>query len=361
MSRPILSGASPRRAAVLALVLAASLAPAVAHAHFVLKSPENWKTQDSNGLPEKTGQCGNENDMSTGKPYPDSGKVTAFTAGDKIMITINEAIAHPGHYYVALGLNGETDLPALPATTNKCGTVTVQSPPVFPVLGDNILPHTMQTPLNGDQTFEITLPADKTCTKCRLQVIEYMQSTTDSNCFYRHCADISISAASGGAGGMGSGGMPSGGASGASAGMGQGGSGVAAGMGGVMGQAGMISAGGMVGASGSAAGGRPGTAGAVGMSGAPGTAGMASSAAGRAASSGGAVGAGGSGGATGTGGAGGTGTSSAGGPTGMPVTTQPPDDAGGCGLARRGSRGPLPYGAAGALALGVWLVRRRRS
>ena len=69
-----------------ALVVGSALvfAPVRAHAHFILVTPDAWMSQDSLGLPEKLGPCGNEGG---GTP---TGKVTVFQAGQTIAVTINE-------------------------------------------------------------------------------------------------------------------------------------------------------------------------------------------------------------------------------------------------------------------------------
>src|SRR5215467_10600688 len=72
---------------------------AVAHAHFILVSPDSWMSQDSYGLPEKLGPCGDEGG---GTP---TGAVTPFLPGQTIAVTIDEVIFHPGHYRVALAVN----------------------------------------------------------------------------------------------------------------------------------------------------------------------------------------------------------------------------------------------------------------
>jgi uncharacterized protein (TIGR03382 family) len=71
----------------------------------------------------------------------------------------------------------------------------VQDPPVFPVLADGVLPHT--DPFTGPQSFQVTLPSDVTCASCTLQVLEFMQADVggSNNCFYHHCANVSIAAA----------------------------------------------------------------------------------------------------------------------------------------------------------------------
>lgn len=172
------------RRALLALVLAVTSA----HAHFILRAPDSWMSQGGLGGPQKVGPCGEEGGGTA------TGKVTAFRPGETISITIDEVIMHPGHYRVALAVNDRSELPPPPEVTasndDPCATAEIQDPPVFPVLADYLLPHTQA--FSGPQTFTVTLPSDVTCTKCTLQVVEYMSSHPQP-CFYYHCADISIS------------------------------------------------------------------------------------------------------------------------------------------------------------------------
>jgi len=176
------------------------IAPEVAHAHFVLSEPPAWMSQDSLGLPEKTGPCGDEYDDS-GIATP-TNIVTAYQQGQTITVTINETIFHPGHYRIALATN-RGELPADPAVTvgvtvgteasSPCGNAAIQSPPVFPVLADGVFVHT--TPFTSPQSIQITLPSDVTCSKCTLQVIEFMGNHVlehPNGCFYHHCADLSL-------------------------------------------------------------------------------------------------------------------------------------------------------------------------
>jgi hypothetical protein len=160
-----------------------------ASAHFILEAPPSWMSQDSVGLPEKQGPCGDEGG---GTP---TGIVTAFQSGQTITVTVSEAIFHPGHYRIALATD-RSQLPAEPAVTAgtlACGTASIESPAVFPVLADDVFDHTAA--FTGAQTVQITLPADITCAKCTLQVIEFMSDhglNVPGGCFYHHCADISI-------------------------------------------------------------------------------------------------------------------------------------------------------------------------
>lgn len=174
------------RAAVVAVTIAAS-ASTVAHAHFILMKPDAWMSQNFLGDPQKIGPCGNNGGGTI------TGKITHFRPGETIEITVDETIYHPGHYRVALAVNSQDELPPAPPVTqvddDPCGMTVIQDPPVFPILADNVLPHA--APFDGPQTFTVTLPSDVTCSKCTLQVIEYM-SSHGQPCFYYHCAEIAI-------------------------------------------------------------------------------------------------------------------------------------------------------------------------
>src|SRR4029079_14767179 len=126
--------------------------------------------------------------------------------------------------------------------STPCGSTTIMSSPVFPVIADGMLVHTAA--FSGPQSFTVTLPAGMTCTSnCVLQVVEFMSNHILNNpggCFYHHCANITIGAGTGGTGGGGAGGR--GGAGGAG---GRGGTTAAAGRGGTTGAAGRGGAGGV--------------------------------------------------------------------------------------------------------------------
>lgn len=174
----------------LALGALLLLAPDSADAHFILREPASWMSQNLIGDPQKQGPCG------TGAGGTPTGAITAFQSGQTITITINETIYHPGHYRIALAVNDRSELPAEPIVTpgaSPCGSVPIQDPPVFPVLADGVLRHTRA--FSGAQRVQVTLPADVTCDHCTLQVIEFMSDHELNNpggCFYHHCADISI-------------------------------------------------------------------------------------------------------------------------------------------------------------------------
>ena len=177
------------RLALVAL-LAGSVLPRVATAHFVLQSPASWREQGQFGDPQKVGPCGDDED-----PAAPTGIVTTYAPGETITITFDERIYHPGHYRVALAVTDRSELPPPPAVLedqdSDCGSTEIQNPPVFPVLADGMLVHAAE--FSGPMSFQVTLPSDVTCTKCTLQVIEFM-SSHGAPCFYHHCADIAIQA-----------------------------------------------------------------------------------------------------------------------------------------------------------------------
>jgi len=182
------------------------LTSSVASAHFILQAPASWMSQDASGSPQKLGPCGDEGG---GTP---TGTITTFAPGETVTVTIKEVVFHPGHYRIALGVDSRDALPAEPVVTagsTPCGSVPVESPATFPVLADGVLDHTAA--FSGPQTVQVTLPANVTCTKCTLQVIEFMSDHPLNNpggCFYHHCADIAIQT-TGMGGTAGTGGAPS--------------------------------------------------------------------------------------------------------------------------------------------------------
>jgi MYXO-CTERM domain-containing protein len=201
VSRSNRSRFSPLFAGGLLAAAAVVGAPAPASAHFVLSKPAAALTQDALGSPQKAPPCGDEGGS------PTTGMVTAYQAGQTITVTIDEKIFHPGHYRISLGVNGPGDIPVEPVVTaganTPCGTAPIQATPVFPVLADGVFEH--KAPFSGPQSITITLPADVTCDHCTLQVLEFMSEhplNVPGGCYYHHCADISIQAATGVDGGL---------------------------------------------------------------------------------------------------------------------------------------------------------------
>jgi len=172
------------------VALGLSLGPATAQAHFVLQSPAAVSEQNFLGDPQKAPPCGDDGSAVA------TDLVTSYQAGDIVTITIDETIFHPGHYRVALAMNDISELPEPPPVTpndTDCGTAPIQNPPVFPVLADGIFLHT--DPFPGPQSFDITIPANVSCTNCTLQVIQFMSNHGLNNpggCYYHHCANIAV-------------------------------------------------------------------------------------------------------------------------------------------------------------------------
>jgi hypothetical protein len=307
------------------LVVTTLSAAGTASAHFALEAPTSNNSSGNGG--KGAPPCG---------PDVTPGVITPVMGGSMIMLSIDETTPHPGHYRVALALKSRDELdPSKPGglkepevkdsqgnviTSGTSASAAIQDPPVFPVIADGVFPHTSG---GGEMMTMIQLP-NVNCDKCTLQVIEFM-AQHGPDYFYRHCADLKITAdpakpifdpngmGGGGAGGTGGGGT--GGAGGASGGAG-GASGGAAGSA----------------TGGSSSGGAPATGGVAGSNS---TAGSAPTTAG-----------------TSTGAAGtGTGTGS------TPAATE---DDGSCTIARAGGARTSFTLLAGALLLGLgWFARRR--
>jgi MYXO-CTERM domain-containing protein len=193
------------RLAVAFSLSVALLVSSPARAHFILQEPASWAEQGSLGDPQKSAPCGAAD---PGVTAVATGTVTAFGQGQLVRVTINETVAHPGHYRVALSVGGQSGLPAdppvTPVGTDECGSKEIQNPPVYPVIADGMLPHT--TAFSGPQSFTVQLPASVTCNaNCVLQVTEFMQNH-GAPCFYHHCANIAILPPDGTGGSVGTGG-----------------------------------------------------------------------------------------------------------------------------------------------------------
>jgi hypothetical protein len=181
-------------AGALAVGAIGVFATKLADAHFRLDAPKSWVVLDQGGDPQKMPPCGNE------PPQTMSNVVTPFRPGEKITIQLVETVPHPGFYRVALAVNDQSELPkdpkVTPAAGDPCSTAEYSDNPAFPVLVDHALVHT--TAFSGPQTISVTLPTNVTCTKCFLQVIEFMSKHPNNppgGCFYHHCANISIQGA----------------------------------------------------------------------------------------------------------------------------------------------------------------------
>jgi MYXO-CTERM domain-containing protein len=154
-----------------------------AQAHFRLQDPPADNAQNAQGDPQKDAPCG-------GGTTP-TGAVSVFQQGSMISITIDETIFHPGHYRVAIAQTPD-ELPPEPPVTpgdSECGSAPIDPAPELPVLADGVLVH--DAPFNGEQTFQVQLPAGFTCDSCTLQILEFM-SSHGAPCYYHHCATVTI-------------------------------------------------------------------------------------------------------------------------------------------------------------------------
>lgn len=165
--------------------------PATASAHFTLVSPPAATEQNALGDPQKAPPCGDDGTAVA------TGVVSSYQGGETITVTIQETIFHPGHYRIALATDDGVfpEEPPVTAGATACGSAPIDPAPVFPVLADGVFEHTM--PFAGEQSIEITLPDDVSCTNCTLQVIQFMSNHGLNNpggCYYHHCAAIALEA-----------------------------------------------------------------------------------------------------------------------------------------------------------------------
>lgn len=161
--------------------------PSVASAHFRLEEPvANLSQTAVNGDPQKDAPCGQDGTASV------VDTVTNYSPGGMLTLRLKETINHPGHYRVAIAQDAAS-LPPPPAITGPgCMSAAVVGMPAPPILADNLFVNL--TPANGIQTAQIQIPADYTCTNCVIQVIEFMQNPQSNQCFYYHCANVTIAA-----------------------------------------------------------------------------------------------------------------------------------------------------------------------
>ncbi len=175
------------RPTLLAAVIVGAAFSRTAHAHFnlVMPPPADNATDGGKGAPP----CG---------PTTPSNVVTPAQGGHALMVSLSETVLHPGHYRIALSINSRNELPADPVAVVANGasvSAPFEDPPVFPVLADDVFDHTSgTTPISFQTT--VMLP-NVTCTKCTLQVIEFMAQhgpNPGGGYYYHHCADLAITA-----------------------------------------------------------------------------------------------------------------------------------------------------------------------
>jgi len=181
---------------MIGLTTVAILAPQ-GLAHFRLIEPASWLQETERGDPQKMARCGGTSD-DPGKP---SGKVTNIQGGDKLHLKIAETIYHPGFYRVALAVNSRDELPKDPVALTEASpngpraiAGAIQYPPMPPVIADGLLQHISK--FDREQETDVEIP-NITCSKCILQVIEFMAAhglNKDGDYTYHHCAILQIRA-----------------------------------------------------------------------------------------------------------------------------------------------------------------------
>jgi MYXO-CTERM domain-containing protein len=208
-----------RRIVAAGWVTALLLAPATASAHFYIDypdaslypgpSPTPWWYQDSLGLPQKVGPCGNE-DVATDSGGGPTYAVTDFAAGQTVTLQWTEVISHAGWFRIALAANRSdfVDPPILVNSSGNSADAGIEDPPVLPVLADGIYKHAIGSAKTWPP-YTITLP-NMECTKCTIQIIQIMLdhpsnlgnlpdgAPNPDGFLYHHCIDISIHAPEGG-------------------------------------------------------------------------------------------------------------------------------------------------------------------
>jgi hypothetical protein len=160
-----------------------------AHAHITLLEPASWLEEDRTGNPQKGSPCGPQ----PGQAFTPTDAITTYRAGDTITVKWIETIPHPGHFRIALAeARDELTDPTFEYDQNTCYPIgEIEFANEYPVLADNVHPRTSVSAAGTMFTQEVTIPADMTCEKCTLQLIQYMTAHAAS-CFYYHCADIRI-------------------------------------------------------------------------------------------------------------------------------------------------------------------------
>ncbi len=183
-----------------AIAVAVVASPAIGFGHFRLVTPASWLIENERGDPQKAGPCGGSN-TDWGKP---SFIVSKAVGGQKLHLTVQETIYHPGHYRVALAVNSPNELPLDPETTTRPSergpwsvSAVIQNPPQIPVLADGLFVHDTR-PTGPVPAFEadVQLP-NINCKKCTLQVVQFMAEHAFNNpggYSYHHCADLQITA-----------------------------------------------------------------------------------------------------------------------------------------------------------------------
>ncbi|MFK7998178.1 MAG: SCE4755 family polysaccharide monooxygenase-like protein [Polyangiales bacterium] len=171
------------RIALLATILSV---PVVASAHVdMLDPPRRYGLRDL-----KDGPCG--------IPFGAAGDVVAtYEGGSTIDIEITEYVEHPGHYRVALDVDGGDDNLGDPICLTNCDDRR-SADPTFEEPADVLVLGNFEDDPAEAQTLTVTLP-DIACERCTLQVIQVMYDkrpyTIGGDDNYYRCADIAITSA----------------------------------------------------------------------------------------------------------------------------------------------------------------------
>jgi len=155
--------------AVIAVSLALFAGPAHAHINLLSPMPRTMSL--------KSGPCG------AGPNDPRGPTVATFKPGEKIMVTFNEFVDHPGHFRVAFDADGQ-DIFVDPKSFDDVGG------------GPGVLIDGIADKQGGDYMVEVMLPNIE-CDNCVLQVIQVMTDKPpygDGNDMYYQCADIALEA-----------------------------------------------------------------------------------------------------------------------------------------------------------------------
>jgi hypothetical protein len=176
------------------IAMPGALVSSGAGAHFKLLEPASWLVEDERGDPQKTAPCGGTL-ADEGTP---SNVVTEIVGGQKLKISIEETVYHPGHYRIALARSRDA-LPEDPEVTMKeterglrSASAVIDEDPAPPVLVDGLWPHE-ERPTALWET-EIDIP-NIDCPTCTLQIIQFMADhpgVREGGFSYHHCADLSI-------------------------------------------------------------------------------------------------------------------------------------------------------------------------
>jgi MYXO-CTERM domain-containing protein len=189
------------------LGLAALLGTGTASAHIKLRSPT---PRDPNN-PLKSAPCG---------PAASTrgSSMTMLTSGQKLTVSWDETIQHPGHYRIAFDSDGQ-DFPD-PMSFTDIAMPNKDLGNGVTILLDGIMDKAGAGIGNTPYTAEVTLP-DIECTNCTLQLIQVMTDKApygNGDDIYHECANLVLKKAGGAAAGSGAVAAGSGGAGAAGAG-----------------------------------------------------------------------------------------------------------------------------------------------